>query len=167
MIVTVTMNPAIDKTCLLYTSVRSIKEADEIVKAVDRENVGFVLDSYNLYLNGGNNDFSDIREIQPEKIFAVHLMSGDDAPAQERGQDKRCFCGQGAVDTDGFLKELKACGYNGMVSVETFRPEYWQKSPEWVIEQAYKTTYAAVSYTHLDVYKRQVWGYAVGGPGYQ
>ena len=126
------------------SSVRSIKEADEIVKAVDRENVGFVLDSYNLYLNGGNNDFSDIRKIQPEKIFAVHLMSGDDVPAQERGQDKRCFCGQGVVDTDGFLKELKACGYNGMVSVETFRPEYWQKSPEWVIEQAYKTTYAAL-----------------------
>ena len=28
-----------------------------------------------------------------------------------------------------------------MVSIETFRPEYWIKSPEWVIETAYKTTY--------------------------
>lgn len=126
------------------SSVRTIQEADRIVRAVERENVGFVLDSYNLYLNGGNNDFSEIQKIQPEKIFAAHLMSGDDVPAEERGQDKRCFCGQGVVDTDGFLKELKACGYNGMVSVETFRPEYWQKSPEWVIDQAYRTTYAAL-----------------------
>lgn len=126
------------------SSVRTIQEADRIVRAVDRENVGFVLDSYNLYLNRGNNDFSEIQKIQPEKIFAAHLMSGDDVPAEERGQDKRCFCGQGVVDTDGFLKELKACGYNGMVSVETFRPEYWQKSPEWVIDQAYRTTYAAL-----------------------
>jgi len=31
-----------------------------------------------------------------------------------------------------------------MVSVETFRPEYWAKTPEWVIENAYRTTYAAL-----------------------
>ena len=31
-----------------------------------------------------------------------------------------------------------------MVSVETFRPEYWAKSPEWVIENAYRTTAEAV-----------------------
>ena len=39
---------------------------------------------------------------------------------------------------------LKCCGYDGMVSVETFRPEYWAKTPEWVIENAYRTTYAAL-----------------------
>lgn len=126
------------------SSVRSIKEADRIVREVDRTNVGFVFDSYNIYLNGGCNDFTDIRNVQSDKIFAVHLMSGDDVPEEERGQDKRCFCGQGVVDTDLFLQELKACGYQGMISVETFRPEYWEKNPEWVIKQAYRTTYEAL-----------------------
>lgn len=126
------------------SSVRSIEEADSIVRAVDRKNVGFVFDSYNIYLNGGCNDFSGIGKVQPEKIFAVHLMSGDDVPEKERGQDKRCFCGQGVVDTDAFLQQLKATGYQGMVSVETFRPQYWSEHPEWVIKRAYETTYEAL-----------------------
>ena len=127
------------------SSVRSIEKADQIVRAVDRDNVGFVFDSYNIYLNGGNNDFSPLKNVQSEKIFAVHLMSGDDVPEEERGQDKRCFPGSGVVDTTSFLKTLDEIGYRGMVSVETFRPEYWAKSPEWVIETAYKTTKKAVT----------------------
>ncbi|MFQ7005082.1 MAG: TIM barrel protein [Ruthenibacterium lactatiformans] len=113
--------------------VRSIGQADAVVRAVDRPNVGFVFDSYNIFLNGGCNDFSAIGSVQPEKIFAVHLMSADDVPEAQRGQDKRCFCGRGVVDTGAFLQELKAAGYSGIVSVETFRPEYWAKTPEWVI----------------------------------
>lgn len=126
------------------SSVRTVAQADAIVRAVNRPNVGFVFDSYNLYLYDGSNDFSALAQVQQEKIFAVHLMSGDDVPTAQRGQDKRCFCGCGVVDTDAFLQQLKALGYNGMVSVETFRPEYWQKSPEWVIRQAYNTTRAAL-----------------------
>ena len=48
------------------------------------------------------------------------------------------------MDTDSFLQTLKCCGYDGMVSVETFRPEYWAKTPEWVIENAYRTTREAL-----------------------
>lgn len=127
------------------SSVRSIEMADEIVRAVDRDNVGFVFDSYNIYLNGGLNDFSSLKKVQSGKIFAVHLMSGDDVPAEERGQDKRCFSGKGVVDTDSFLRTLQSIGYDGMVSVETFRPEYWAMSPEEVIQRAYETTRDAVT----------------------
>lgn len=127
------------------SSVRGIREADAIVRAVDAPNVGFVFDSYNIYLNGGCNDFSALRTVQPEKIFAVHLMSGDDVPPAGRGQDKRCFCGQGVVDTAAFLRTLREVGYTGMVSVETFRPGYWRQSPRWVVENAYRTTRAALA----------------------
>lgn len=126
------------------SSVRSIEQADKIVRAVNKPNVGFVFDSYNIYLNGGCNDFSKILSVQPEKIFAAHLMSGDDVPENRRGQDKRCFCGEGVVDTDAFLNALKASGYKGIASVETFRPQYWQKTPQWVIKTAFETTKAAL-----------------------
>lgn len=129
---------------LRKSCVRSIAAADRIVRAVGLPNVGFVFDSYNIYLNGHCNDFSAIKKVQAEKIFAVHLMSADDVPDEEMGQDKRRFPGSGVVDTDAFLQTLKACGYGGMVSIETFRPEYWAKSPEWVIENAYISAHAAL-----------------------
>ncbi len=126
------------------SSVRSIEAAKRIVEAVDLPNVGYVFDSYNIFLNGKLNDFSGLKTVQPEKIFAIHMMSGDDVPEDQMGQDKRCFCGSGVVDIDGFLRTLKEIGYEGMLSVETFRPEYWEKTPEWVIQTAYDTTRAVV-----------------------
>lgn len=122
------------------SSVRTVAEADAIIREVDRPNVGFVFDSYNIYLNNGTNDFSAMKQVQPEKIFAIHLMSGLDVPEEERGQDKRCFSNQGVVDVTNFLQNLTEIGYDGMVSIETFNPEYWSKEPEWVIETAYETT---------------------------
>lgn len=122
---------------LRKSCVRDIAAADRIVRAVNEDNVGFVFDSYNIYLNGRCNDFSGLRTVPPEKIFAVHLMSADDVPEEEMGQDKRCFPGRGVVDTDAFLQALRSCGYEGMVSVETFRPEYWAQTPQWVVENAY------------------------------
>lgn len=122
------------------SSVRTVEEADAIVRAVNRENVGFVFDSYNIYLNGQTNDFSAIRQVQPEKIFAVHMMSGEDVPKEEMGQDKRCFPDRGVVNIGNFLENLKGTGYDGMVSIETFNPKYWEMDPEEVIDTAYQTT---------------------------
>lgn len=72
------------------------------------------------------------------------MMSADNVPKSEMGQDKRCFVGSGVIDADAFLQTLKSINYKGMVSVETFRPQYWQQSPEWVIKNAYQTTYDAL-----------------------
>lgn len=122
------------------SSVRTVEEADAIVRAVDMDNVGFVFDSYNIYLNGRTNDFSTMGQVQRSKIFAVHMMSGKDVPDEEMGQDKRCFPDEGVVDIGNFLENLKKTGYDGMVSIETFNPEYWAKDPKWVIDTAYKAT---------------------------
>ena len=126
------------------SSVRTVEFASRIVNAVNRKNVGFVFDAYNVYLYNGKNDFEAIRKINPEKIFAVHLNSADDVPEKERSQDKRCFPGEGVVDTDLFLSTLRDIGYKGMVSIETFRPSHWKESPEWVLSNAYRTTYEAM-----------------------
>ncbi len=139
------MNLCFELVGFTRSSVRSIEQADAIVTAVNRPNVGFVFDSYNIFLNGGLNDFSGIGRVRPEKIFAAHLMSADAVPPGERGQDKRRFCGEGCVDTDAFLQALKAAGYQGIASVETFRPEYWAKTPEWVVATAYETTRKALA----------------------
>ena len=119
---------------------RSIAQADAIVRAVDRDNVGFVMDAYNIHLNGGLNDFSALTAVAPGKIFAAHINNADPVPEEEMGQDKRRFADRGVVDVEAFLHALRDAGYDGMVSVETFRPEYWAMAPERVVAEAYRTT---------------------------
>ena len=131
---------AFEPVGLSRCAVRSISTAKDILYIAYRKNLGLAVDAYNLYLNGGSNDFSDVAAIDADEIFAVHIMNADDVPAAEREQDKRTFPDRGgAVDIAAFLKALEKSGYNGMLSVETFRPEYYERDPEWVISEAYRS----------------------------
>ena len=126
-------------------AVRSIAVAKDILYIAYKKNLGLALDAYNLYLNGGCNDFSDVAALKKEEIFAVHFMNADDVPAEKRSQAARTFPDRGtAVDIKAFLAALRATGYDGMISVETFRPEYYEREPEWVISEAYKSMKAVL-----------------------
>lgn len=121
-------------------SVRSVAQANEIVSAVDRSNVGFVFDTANIYMNGKCTDYSAIKTVDPEKIFAAHINDFDDVDEADFDVSKRCFCGLGVANVPGFLQALQDSGYEGMVSIEVFRPEYWALTPAEVVFQAHETT---------------------------
>lgn len=128
------------------SSVQTIALARRIVTETNCENVGYVMDSYNIYLHDRTNDFRQLRSIEPGKLWAVHINSGESVSGEElTEQSQRCFPDRGVLDVKNFLQNLKAVGYDGMVSVETFRPEYWEKSPEWVIRNAYDAVYRILS----------------------
>ncbi|WP_125141261.1 sugar phosphate isomerase/epimerase family protein [Clostridium transplantifaecale] len=119
------------------SSIRTISEADIIIKAVNRANIGIVLDAYNLYMAYMDSRYEEIGQLDIDKIFAVHINNADPV---EPSLEARRFCDSGIIDLTAFLDELKAKGYEGMVSIETFRPEYWEKQPEEIIFRAYETT---------------------------
>lgn len=121
-------------------AVRNIRQAHAITCAVNHPDVGLALDTYNLFVDGGNNDYSAIKQLSPEEIFVAHIQNADILPAEKWGQDTRRFCDKGMLDLADYLQNLKEVSYDGVVSIEVFRPEYWAMQPEWVIEQAYKTT---------------------------
>lgn len=130
------------------SSVRSIAAAKKVVEAVDMDNVGYVFDAYNIYLYEGKNDYDAIKTVDRDKIFAVHLNSADDVPAHLRRQEYRCFVNEGVVDIARFLGVLRQTGYSGMCSIETFRPQHWAHTPEWVVQHAYATTREAMRQNH-------------------
>lgn len=125
-------------------AVRTAGHAWEIVQAVDRDNIGVTIDSFNLFMNGKNNDFSDIRKIPKEKLYTVHVNNCDDVDLSILDHSNRKFVDGGAIDIEGYLEAVASTGYDGMVSIETFREEYWAMNPRDVIFEAYRTTKALV-----------------------
>lgn len=121
-------------------AVRSAAHAWEIVQAVDRDNVGITIDSFNLFLNGQTNDYSDIEKIPADKLYTVHVNNCDIVDNGAIDHSNRKFVNGGAIDIKGYLTAVKKTGYDGMVSIETFRDEYWKMSPRDVIFEAYRTT---------------------------
>ena len=60
--------------------VRELKQCMEIVNAVDRENVGVALDSFNLFLYNKLENIDTIDLVPPEKIFVYHINDSEDLP---------------------------------------------------------------------------------------
>jgi len=125
-------------------SVRTVPFAVDIVNEIDRANVGYAFDPCNIFGYHKLNDFSEMALADVKKVFAVHINDYDDVPESELAPPARCFCGKGVINLSNYLGVLKRMGYQGMVSIETFRPEHYARRPEDVIAEAYATTKATL-----------------------
>lgn len=110
-------------------SVNTFGQTYDIVQAVNRDNVGMVLDCFHFHAMGSS--LEDLKKADGNKIFIFHIDDAEDLPVGALRDDKRLWPGDGAINLDAILETLKEIGYSDMVSVELFRPEYW----EWDIEK--------------------------------
>lgn len=119
--------------------VQTVQQAWDIVKHVNDKRIGLTIDAFNLYLYNKLNDFKDLKIVDVDKIFVVHVNDSDDLPLEELDHANRCFPFDGVIDLKNYIRTLKEMNYDGVVSLETFRPEYWEKDPEWVIKTGYQS----------------------------
>ncbi|HUF03074.1 MAG TPA: sugar phosphate isomerase/epimerase [Aridibacter sp.] len=119
-------------------SVQTLDLCKEIVERTDRENIGLVIDTFHFY--AGNSSFEAIDELDPAKLFIFHINDAEDLPKEELTDAHRLYPGIGILP----IKEIKAhfdkIGYDRMVSIEIFRPEYWGHDPFEVAEKARRAT---------------------------
>lgn len=108
-------------------SVQTLDLCNEIVEKVNRKNIGNVLDTFHFY--AGNSSFEAIDSMKPEKLFIFHINDAEDFPKDQLTDAHRLYPGLGILP----IKEIKAhfdkIGYDRMVSIEIFRPEYWGHDP--------------------------------------
>ncbi len=119
-------------------SVQTLDLCNEIVEKVNRENIGNVLDTFHFY--AGNSTFKAIDSMKPEKLFIFHINDAENLPKEDLTDAHRLYPGTGILP----IKEIKAhfdkIGYDRMVSIEIFRPEYWNEDPFEVAKKARQAT---------------------------
>jgi len=115
-------------------TVNSLAQCAAIVEKVGRPNVGLVLDTFHFF--AGGSSLASIREVNPEKIFIVHVNDVERAPRRKMHDALRLFPGKGIIPLTSILRALKAIGYAGRFSVEIFRPQYWNRPPLQVAREA-------------------------------
>jgi 2-keto-myo-inositol isomerase len=113
-----------------WCSVSTLGEDAQIVKAVNRKNVGMVLDTFHFYAGGSSID--TIRNVDKEKLFIFHINDAEKLPREELQDAHRVYPGEGVIPLKEIVSGLKGIGYDGPVSLEMFRPEYWARPPEEV-----------------------------------
>ncbi|HET6615344.1 MAG TPA: sugar phosphate isomerase/epimerase family protein [Dehalococcoidia bacterium] len=116
-------------------TVPTLDMAIEIVERVDRANVGIVLDVFHFY--AGGSALEDVRRIPLEKLQVVHLNGAENLPKSQLTDAHRLYPGEGVVPAVDILRLLRERGYDGVASVEIFRPEYWEQDPRTVARAAF------------------------------
>jgi len=109
-------------------SVSSLKTAMEIVKTVNRKNVGLTLDSFHLYLS--RSRLLDIESLGSDRVFMVHVNDSEPRDLRLLNDSNRVFPGQGVIDLQQLVKDLAKIQYDGYMSLELLRPSYWEDDPE-------------------------------------
>lgn len=119
-------------------SVQTLDFCSEIVEKVNRENIGNVLDTFHFY--AGNSTFEAIENLKPEKLFIFHINDAENLPKSELTDAHRLYPGEGILPIKEIKERFDKIGYDRMVSIEIFRPEYWNENPFEVAQKAKAAT---------------------------
>lgn len=107
-------------------------EALRIIDAADHPGVGLMMDTFHYYKSGVG--LADIGEIPVDLLRIVHVNDCEDLPQSELTDKHRLFLGEGAIPLEAMLGLLKAMRYDGFLSVEIFRDEYWAKPAQEIAD---------------------------------
>lgn len=123
--------------------INTFRQAYDIVKGADMENVGIVIDCFHFYAMGSRVE--DLDELDIAKLFILHVDDSEDLPFGALRDEQRLWPGEGVVDLDGIFSVLKKKGFGSVATVELFRPEYYLLSPADNIRIAKEKTIKAMS----------------------
>jgi 2-keto-myo-inositol isomerase len=119
-------------------SVQTLALADEIVKEVARPNVGLVIDSFHFY--AGGSELASIEALDAKRLFIFHINDAEDRPREQLEDKHRLLPGLGILPLREIVRALERIGYDRVVSVEIFRPEYWERDPFQLARDAHAAT---------------------------
>lgn len=119
-------------------SVQTLDLDKKIIDKVNRKNVGLVIDTFHFY--AGNSSFESIETLDPEKLFIFHINDAEDLPKSDLTDAHRLYPGLGILPIKEIKKRFDKIGYDRMVSIEIFRPEYWSENPFEVAKAAKAAT---------------------------
>ena len=112
------------------------EDALQIAAAADVPNVEIVMDTFHFYRAG----VTDITPYPINEFQMVHVNDAEDLPIEKLTDANRLHLGLGILPLQKYLRALAAKKYDGFLSIEIFRPDYWKQPVTQVVNDA-KTSY--------------------------
>jgi 2-keto-myo-inositol isomerase len=97
-----------------------------------------VVDTFHFYT--GQSSLKDLREIDKNNLYIFHINDAENIPKHQLTDADRLYPGLGVIPLNDILEKLFLTGYEKMISIELFRPEYWDMEPKQVTKEAKQRT---------------------------
>ena len=108
-------------------SVPTLGLAHDIVRATERRNLGVVIDSFHFYAGGSTIEM--VEALDPNLIYVFHINDAENLPREQLLDKHRLLPGLGILPLRELTGAFRKIGYDKVASVEIFRPEYWERDP--------------------------------------
>jgi 2-keto-myo-inositol isomerase len=123
-----------------WCSVRTVAGAAEILAEAAAPNLAEVIDLCHFHLGGSTP--AEIDRLDPRALPIVHVDDVAEGPLEASTDADRVFPGEGSLPIGAVCERLRGIGFSGILSVEVFRPEYWELPVDEICRRAYAATAA-------------------------
>lgn len=109
---------------LPWTSIPDVSTARRIAELAGRDNGGVLVDTWHLYRGGGREE--DLRQVPPERVFAIQLDDADPGVVGTLYEDtlhRRRLPGEGSFPLARFFATLAEMGVRAPVCLEVISDE--------------------------------------------
>lgn len=117
-----------------WSTIRTPRAAAQIITEAAVENLGLNFDACHFYAGGAS--LNEIDALDPRRILTFHLNDVEDIPREAIDDSRRLLPGLGVIPLGEICERLERIGYDGLCSIELFRPEYWDWPPDDLARQA-------------------------------
>jgi 2-keto-myo-inositol isomerase len=104
-------------------------------ETVDRiDGIELVLDSCHWHASGSQ----PLNGFPVKRLALVHLNDAPDKPPRQIEDEDRVLPGEGVIKLKTLIVSLRAGGFDGPWSLETFNPAYWNHDPQDIARRGLK-----------------------------
>ena len=112
-----------------WTPIHSLSQCLQLIEAVDRENVGLVIDFWHLWASR-DTKCEELASLDKHLIYGVHLADGKRPSKGEPWVDEKLLRGflpgDGDLPMNEWIKAVKDTGFDGVVSGEILNDQLWE-----------------------------------------
>jgi 2-keto-myo-inositol isomerase len=112
---------------LAGASASTLQDAVGVINASGAPNTGLIIDTFHYYV--GQSTLDALEGFPLERLWAVHFNDAEHGALETLTDEKRLLPGKGVIRLNEFARWLKDHHWDGWLSVELFRDEYWKKDP--------------------------------------
>lgn len=111
-----------------WSPIHSLSQSLELIKLVDRDNLGMVIDFWHLW-SGGETVPEEVAKLDKSQIYNIHFCDG-------KKQAKGTLCdetilrgvypGEGDIPLKDWVDAVKMTGYDGVWACELISAKHWE-----------------------------------------
>jgi 2-keto-myo-inositol isomerase len=121
----------------------TLGEAAHVAIGTDHPKACVLADVYHLFKGGSG--FHGVKLLSKDAIHVFHMNDYPASPAQDKINDAdRVYPGDGVAPLGQLFRDLKAVGFDGVLSIELFNRAYYKEDAETVLKTALGKLRAAV-----------------------